>query len=95
MKDYYLLDQSASQLHRSRNKILKEHCNNVAVREEIRCSPRLLALLRSETTTQWNSLSRLLGHYDTQMTAKYLRGLEQESILEIGRLHSPLNDTNI
>lgn len=41
------------------------------------------------------SLSRLLGHYDTQETAKNLRGLEQDSILEDGRLHSPLNDIKI
>lgn len=40
------------------------------------------------------SLSRLLGHFDTQETANSLRGLEQDSILEIGR-YSPLNDVKI
>lgn len=40
IEDYYFLDQSASQLHRSSiNKILKDHCKNVGVRKEIRCSP--------------------------------------------------------
>ena len=100
VEDYYFLDQCAMKLHRSRiNKILKEHCNNVGVREEIRCSPHdarhYFAQKQLRNGIDVYSLSRLLGHYDTQMTAKYLRGLEQDSILEIGRLHSPLNDTNI
>ncbi|MGG0411176.1 tyrosine-type recombinase/integrase [Peribacillus simplex] len=100
VEDYYFLDQYAMQLHRSRiNKILKEHCNNVGVREEIRCSPHncrhYFAQKQLRNGIDVYSLSRLLGHFDTQMTAKYLRGLEQDSILEIGRLHSPLNDTKI
>jgi integrase/recombinase XerD len=37
------------------------------------------------------SLSQLLGHFDTQMTTKYLRGLEQEAVLEIGKQKNPLN----
>nr|WP_256832018.1 hypothetical protein [Paenibacillus sp. Pae15] len=40
-------------------------------------------------------MSRLMGHFDTQITSKYLRGLEQEDILHIGRLHSPLNGVKI
>lgn len=36
-----------------------------------------------------------MGHFDTQITSKYLRGLEQEDILHIGRLHSPLNGLKI
>ncbi|WP_404457743.1 tyrosine-type recombinase/integrase [Oceanobacillus kapialis] len=100
VEDYYFLDQCAMKLHRSRiNKILKEHCKNAGVREEIRCSPHdcrhYFAQKQLRNGIDVYSLSRLLGHYDTQMTAKYLRGLEQDSILEIGRLHSPLNNTNI
>lgn len=100
IEDYYFLDQSAKQLHRSRiNKILKEHCNNAGVREEVRCSPHdcrhYFAQKQLRNGIDVYSLSRLLGHFDTQETAKYLRGLEQDSILEIGRLHSPLNDIKI
>ena len=40
------------------------------------------------------SLSRLMGHYDTQITSSYLRG-ETETILEIGRIKSPLNKVRI
>ena len=40
VEDYYFLDQSAMKLSRSRiNKILKVHCKNSGVREEVRCSP--------------------------------------------------------
>ncbi|MER2000011.1 MAG: tyrosine-type recombinase/integrase [Lysinibacillus sp.] len=100
IEDYYFLDQSAKQLHRSRiNKILKEHCDNVGVREEVRCSPHdcrhYFAQKQLRNGIDVYSLSRLLGHFDTQMTAKYLRGLEQDSILEIGKSHSPLNDIKI
>lgn len=100
VEDFYFLDQCAKKLHRSRiNKILKEHCDNVGVREEVRCSPHdcrhYFAQKQLRNGIDVYSLSRLLGHFDTQETTKYLRGLEQDSILEIGRLHSPLNDIGI
>ncbi|MBR2564326.1 MAG: tyrosine-type recombinase/integrase [Paenibacillus sp.] len=98
--DYYFLDQMAEGLSRSRiNKILKEHCKNAGVRKEVRCSPHdcrhYFAQKQLKNGIDVYSLSRLLGHFDTQITAKYLRGLEQEDILDIGRLHSPLNGVKI
>lgn len=98
--DYYFLDQMAEGLSRSRiNKILKEHCKNAGVRKEVRCSPHdcrhYFAQKQLRNGIDVYSLSRLLGHFDTQITAKYLRGLEQEDILDIGRLHSPLNGVKI
>ncbi|SFM12179.1 integrase/recombinase XerD [Paenibacillus sp. 1_12] len=100
IEDYYFLDQSAVQLSRSRiNKILKEHCNNAGVRKEVRCSPHdcrhYFAQKQLRNGIDIYSLSRLMGHFDTQITSKYLRGLEQEDILQIGRLHSPLNGLKI
>lgn len=100
VEDFYFLDQCAKQLHRSRiNKILKEHCDNVGVRKEVRCSPHdcrhYFAQKQLRNGIDIYSLSRLLGYFDTQETVKCLRGLEQDSILSIGRLHSPLNDANI
>ncbi|RUT43261.1 recombinase [Paenibacillus anaericanus] len=95
IEGYYFLDQSAVRLSRSRiNKILKEHCINAGVRKEVRCSPHdcrhFFAQKQLKNGIDIYSLSRLMGHYDTQITSKYLRGLEQEDILEIGRIHSPL-----
>lgn len=100
LEDYYFLDQMGMQLHRSRlNKILREHGRNIGVREEVRCSPHdcrhYFAQKQLRNGIDVYSLSRLLGHYDTQMTAKYLRGLEQDEILNIGRVHSPLRDADI
>lgn len=100
VEDFYFLDQCAQQLHRSRiNKILKEHCNNVGIRDGVRCSPHdcrhYFAQKQLRNGIDVYSLSRLLGHFDTQETAKYLRGLEQNAILDIGRLHSPLNNVKI
>lgn len=100
IEEYYFLDQCAVRLSRSRiNKILKEHCNNVGVRKEVRCSPHdcrhYFAQKQLRNGIDIYSLSRLMGHFDTQITSKYLRGLEQEDILEIGRLHSPLNNIDI
>jgi integrase/recombinase XerD len=100
IEDYYFLDQSAVSLSRSRiNKILKEHCNNAGVRREVRCSPHdcrhYFAQKQLRNGIDIYSLSRLMGHFDTQITSKYLRGLEQEDILQIGRLHSPLNGVRI
>ncbi|URN95139.1 MAG: tyrosine-type recombinase/integrase [Candidatus Pristimantibacillus lignocellulolyticus] len=100
VEDYYFLDQSAIKLSRSRiNKILKEHCNNAGVRKEVRCSPHdcrhYFAQKQLRNGIDIYSLSRLMGHFDTQITSKYLRGLEQDDILQIGRLHSPLNGIKI
>ncbi|MGG1601140.1 tyrosine-type recombinase/integrase [Paenibacillus naphthalenovorans] len=100
IEDYYFLDQLAVKLSRSRiNKILKEHCNNAGVGKEVRCSPHdcrhYFAQKQLRNGIDIYSLSRLMGHFDTQITSKYLRGLEQEDILHIGRLHSPLNGVKI
>ncbi|MEK4037261.1 site-specific integrase [Paenibacillus sp. FSL L8-0493] len=100
IENCYFLDQSAVRLSRSRiNKILKEHCNNAGVRKEVRCSPHdcrhYFAQKQLRNGIDIYSLSRLMGHFDTQITSKYLRGLEQEDILQIGRLYSPLNGLKI
>lgn len=100
IEDYYFLDQSAMRLSRSRiNKILKEHCKNAGVRKEVRCSPHdcrhYFAHKQLKNGLDIYSLSRLMGHYDTQITSNYLRGLETETILEVGRIKSPLSKVRV
>ncbi|AXI08147.1 recombinase [Oceanobacillus zhaokaii] len=100
IEDYYFLDQSAERLSRSRiNKILKRHCKNAGVRKEVRCSPHdcrhYFAQKQLKNGIDVYSLSRLLGHFDTQITSNYLRGLDQETILDMGRITSPLNKLKI
>ncbi|WP_244933039.1 MULTISPECIES: tyrosine-type recombinase/integrase [Paenibacillus] len=100
MRKYMRRYEAAVRLSRSRiNKILKEHCSNAGVRKEVRCSPHdcrhYFAQKQLRNGIDIYSLSRLMGHFDTQITSKYLRGLEQDDILQIGRLHSPLNGVKI
>ncbi len=100
IEDYYFLDQCAERLSRSRiNKILRRNCENAGVRKEIRCSPHdcrhYFAQKQLRNGIDVYSLSRLLGHFDTQITSNYLRGLDQETILEVGRIKSPLNKLRI
>lgn len=98
--DNYFLDPSAQGLYRSTiNRILRKHCKMAEVREEVRCSPHdcrhYFAQKQLRNGIDIYTLSRLLGHYDTQITAKYLRGLAQDDVLDIGRKHSPLRDMRI
>ena len=100
IEENFFLDQCAERLSRSRiNKILKRHCENASVRKEVRCSPHdcrhYFAQKQLRNGIDVYSLSRLLGHFDTQITANYLRGLDQEIILEMGRIKSPLNKVKI
>lgn len=81
IESYYFLDQYAARLSRSRiNKILREHCNNVGVRKEVRCSPHdcrhYFAQKQLKNGIDIYSLSRLMGHFDTQVTSKYLAVLK-------------------
>ena len=97
IEDNYFLDQSAGRLSRSRiNKILKKYCVQAGVRDEVRCSPHdcrhYFAQKQLRNGIDVYTLSRLLGHYDTSITAKYLRGLSQEDVLDAGRKYSPLNN---
>ncbi|WP_042353065.1 tyrosine-type recombinase/integrase [Bacillus massiliigorillae] len=100
IEDYYFLDQSAMRLSRSRiNTILRENCIRAKVRKDVRCSPHdcrhYFAQKQLRNGIDVYSLSRLLGHYDTQITSKYLRGMEQDDILYLGRVHSPLRDVHV
>nr|WP_244951076.1 site-specific integrase [Rummeliibacillus suwonensis] len=59
--------------------MLREHGRNVGVRKEIRCSPHdcrhYFAQKQLRNGIDVYSLSRLVGHYDTQITSEYLRFL--------------------
>ena len=97
LEEYFFLNQSGEQLSRSRiNKILKEHTKTANVREEIRVSPHTCrhyfahAQLRNGIDVY--SLSRLMGHYDTSITSDYLRGLQDDAVLEKGIQSSPLSN---
>lgn len=98
--DYYFLNQEANGMSRSNvNKILRKNGIKAGVRDEIRCSPHDCRHYFSQKQIKQGidvySLSRLLGHSSIDITTQYLRGLQMDDIIEIGRRTSPLNDIPI
>jgi len=98
--DYYFLNQEADGMSRSNvNKILRRAGRKVVIRDEIRCSPHdcrhYFAQKQVKSGIDVYSLSRLLGHSNIDITTQYLKGLQMDDIIEIGRRTSPLNDIPI
>lgn len=97
LEDYYFLTQSGKKVTRTRiNQMLKEHGKNVGVRAGVRCCPHdcrhYFAQKQLRNGIDIYSLSRLLGHYDTTITATYLKGLDDEIIVKHGVKTSPLQN---
>ncbi|HLS65668.1 MAG TPA: tyrosine-type recombinase/integrase [Pseudogracilibacillus sp.] len=98
--DSYFLNQEADGVTRSNvNKILRRAGKKVITRDGIRCSPHdcrhYFAQKQIKQGIDVYSLSRLLGHSNIDITTQYLRGLQTDDIIEIGRRTSPLNDMPI
>ncbi|MGM8212136.1 tyrosine-type recombinase/integrase [Virgibacillus sp. W0430] len=98
--DNYFLNQEAEGMSRSNvNKILNRAGKKVSIRKEIRCSPHdcrhYFAQKHIRQGIDVYTLSRLLGHSNIDITAQYLRGLDINDIISIGRKTSPLNDIPI
>ncbi|MFS0575342.1 tyrosine-type recombinase/integrase [Sporosarcina sp. 179-K 3D1 HS] len=64
------------------------------VRSHIRCSPHTIRHYFAQKMLQGSmdiySLSRLLGHNSINTTKIYLESLQDEEIVEMGRMSSPL-----
>lgn len=98
--DYYFLNQSADRMNRGNvNRILKKARDACNIRDEIRCSPHdcrhYFAQKQIKQGIDVYTLSRLLGHSSIDITTQYLRGLQMDDIINIGRRTSPLNDIPI
>lgn len=98
--DYYFLNQEADGMSRSNvNKILKRAGKKVNIRDDIRCSPHdcrhYFAQKQIKQGIDVYTLSRLLGHSSIDITTQYLRGLQMDDIINIGRRTAPLNDIPI
>ncbi|MCC3865609.1 site-specific integrase [Terrisporobacter petrolearius] len=74
-------------------RIVKLACNGV-VRDEIRTSPHTCRHYYAQSQLRNGldvySLSRLLGHDDISITKRYLEGLQDMKIVELGTETSPL-----
>jgi integrase/recombinase XerD len=68
------------------------------VRKSIRCSPHTIRHYYAQKQLRLGidiySLSRLLGHETVNITKVYLESIGDESIVETGRIHSPLMNMN-
>lgn len=98
--DYYFLNQSADKTNRGNvNRILQKARSKSNIRKEIRCSPHdcrhYFAQKQLRQGIDVYTLSRLLGHSSIDITTQYLRGLDVDDIINIGRRTSPLNDMPI
>ena len=98
--DYYFLNQEADGMTRSNvNKLLRRATDKAGIRKEIRGSPHdcrhYFAQKQIKQGIDVYSLSRLLGHSNIDITTQYLRGLEMDDIIDIGRRTSPLRDIPI
>ncbi|MEW9077395.1 tyrosine-type recombinase/integrase [Terrisporobacter glycolicus] len=74
-------------------RVVKLACNRI-VRDEIRCSPHTCRHYYAQSQLRNGldvySLSRLLGHDDISITKRYLEGLQDMKIVELGTETSPL-----
>ena len=98
--DYYFLNQEADGMSRSNvNKVLRRAGEKVITRGGLRCSPHdcrhYFAQKQLKQGIDVYSLSRLLGHSNIDITTQYLKGLQMDDIIEIGRRTSPLRDIPI
>lgn len=94
-EDYYFLSYRSKQLTiEAVERVVKQTGETARVRKEIRCSPHTCRhyycqfLLRQGVDSY--SISRLVGHSNTNITKIYLQSLDDEKIVEIGSNVSPL-----
>ncbi len=93
--DYYFLSYRSRQLTiEAVERVVKQTGETARVRKEIRCSPHTCRhyycqfLLRQGVDSY--SISRLVGHSNTNITKIYLQSLDDEKIVEMGSNVSPL-----
>ncbi len=93
--DYYFLSYRSKQLTiEAVERVVKQTGESARVRKEVRCSPHTCRhyycqfLLRQGVDSY--SISRLVGHSNTNITKIYLQSLDDEKIVEMGSNVSPL-----
>lgn len=93
--DYYFLSYRSKKLTiESVERVVKQTGERARIRKEIRCSPHTCRhyycqfLLRQGVDSY--SISRLVGHSNTNITKIYLQSLDDEKIVEMGSNVSPL-----
>ncbi|GAB3800219.1 hypothetical protein GCM10028868_24200 [Virgibacillus kimchii] len=77
------------------NKILRRATDKAGVSDEVRGSPHDCSHYFAQKQIKQGIDVYSLGHSSIDITTQYLRGLEMDDIIDIGRRTSPLNDIPI
>ncbi|NLK23482.1 MAG: site-specific integrase [Clostridiales bacterium] len=97
--NYFLSSRNKPLTTEAVERIVKLAGEGVKVRKEIRCSPHTcrhyFAQAQLRNGLDVYSLSRLLGHENINITKRYLQGLKDEEVLELGVKSSPLMNLKI
>lgn len=97
--NYFLSSRNKPLTTEAIERIVKLAGKGANVREEIRCSPHTcrhyFAQAQLRNGLDVYSLSRLLGHEDIAITKRYLQGLKDTEVLELGVKSSPLMNLKV
>lgn len=97
--NYFLSSRNKPLTIEAIERIVKLAGKGANVREEIRCSPHTcrhyFAQAQLRNGLDVYSLSRLLGHEDIAITKRYLQGLKDTEVLELGIKSSPLMNLKV
>lgn len=97
--NYFLSSRNKPLTTEAIERIVKLAGKGANVREEIRCSPHTcrhyFAQAQLRNGLDVYSLSRLLGHEDIAITKRYLQGLKDTEVLELGIKSSPLMNLKV
>ena len=97
--NYFLSSRNKPLTGEAVERIVKLAGQGAKVRKEIRCSPHTcrhyFAQAQLRNGLDVYSLSRLLGHEDIAITKRYLQGLKDTEVLELGVKSSPLMNLKV
>lgn len=97
--NYFLSSRNKPLTGEAVERIVKLAGQGAKVRKEIRCSPHTcrhyFAQAQLRNGLDVYSLSRLLGHEDIAITKRYLQGLKDTEVVELGVKSSPLMNLKV
>lgn len=97
--NYFLSSRNKPLTTEAIERVVRLAGEGAKVREEIRCSPHTcrhyFAQAQLRNGLDVYSLSRLLGHENISITKRYLQGLKDSEVLELGVKTSPLMNLKI
>ncbi|EJT6494510.1 tyrosine-type recombinase/integrase [Clostridium perfringens] len=97
--NYFLSSRNKPLTPEAVERVVKIAGESARVRKEVRCSPHTcrhyFAQAQLKNGLDIYSLSRLLGHDSISITKRYLQGLKDDEVLELGVKTSPLMNLKV